>query len=345
MIDVKTGQILVCANYPTYNPADYFEKYDELLEAEYNPLINRALQSAYPPGSTYKMVTSIAALENGFLTPTSEIEDKGVFTKYSSSGLTLSCMAYRYGRTHGNINVSQALMYSCNYFYYYLGDIMKIETLDPVAKALGLGEPTGVELSENIGYRSNPETKKKLYTGSERSWVQGDMLTTVIGQSDNRFTTLQLGVYAATLANKGVRNKATFMNRVVSADYQELLAENTPKVLSTLEMQPSTVAAYFEGMRMVVANPSGTAYFGYGHEDLPYTAAGKTGTAEHMKGASDHGSFVCFSPHDDPEIAIAIYIERGGHGSTLTTIARAIMNEYFKDDTISDVVTYENKLS
>ena len=345
VIDVKTGQILVCANYPTYNPADYFEKYDELLEAEYNPLINRALQSAYPPGSTYKMVTSIAALENGFLTPTSEIEDKGVFTKYSSSGLTLSCMAYRYGRTHGNINVSQALMYSCNYFYYYLGDIMQIETLDPVAKALGLGEPTGVELDENIGYRSNPETKKELYTGTERSWVQGDMLTTVIGQSDNRFTTLQLAVYAATLANEGVRNKATFMNRVVSADYQELLAENTPKVLSTLEMQQSTIDAYFTGMRMVVANPEGTAYFGYGHEDLPYTAAGKTGTAEHMKGASDHGSFVCFSPHDDPEIAIAIYIERGGHGSTLTTIARAIMNEYFKDDTISDVVTYENKLS
>ena len=345
VIDVKTGQILVCANYPTYNPADYFEKYDELLEAEYNPLINRALQNAYPPGSTYKMVTSIAALENGFLTPTSEIEDKGVFTKYSSSGLTLSCMAYRYGRTHGNINVSQALMYSCNYFYYYLGDIMQIETLDPVAKALGLGEPTGVELDENIGYRSNPETKKELYTGTERSWVQGDMLTTVIGQSDNRFTTLQLAVYAATLANEGVRNKATFMNRVVSADYQELLAENTPKVLSTLEMQQSTIDAYFTGMRMVVADPSGTAYFGYGHEDLPYTAAGKTGTAEHMKGASDHGSFVCFSPHDDPEIAIAIYIERGGHGSTLTTIARAIMNEYFKDDTISDVVTYENKLS
>ena len=345
VIDVKTGQILVCANYPTYNPADYFEKYDELLEAEYNPLINRALQSAYPPGSTYKMVTSIAALENGFLTPTSEIEDKGVFTKYSSSGLTLSCMAYRYGRTHGNINVSQALMYSCNYFYYYLGDIMKIETLDPVAKAMGLGEPTGVELNENIGYRSNPETKKKLYSGTERSWVQGDMLTTVIGQSDNRFTTMQLGVYAATLANKGVRNKATFMNRVVSADYQELLAENTPKVLSTLEMQPSTVDAYFEGMRLVVASPNGTGYFGSGHENLPYTAAGKTGTAEHMKGASDHGSFVCFSPHDDPEIAIAIYIERGGHGSTLTSIARAIMNEYFKGDSVSDVTTYENKLS
>ena len=345
VIDVKTGQILVCANYPSYDPADYFEKYDELLEAEYNPLINRALQSAYPPGSTYKMVTSIAALENGFLTPTSEIEDKGVFTKYSDSGLTLSCMAYRYGRTHGSINVANALMYSCNYFYYYLGDIMKIETLDPVAKALGLGEPTGVELTENIGYRSNPETKKELYSGSEREWVQGDMLTTVIGQSDNRFTTMQLGVYVATLANGGVRNKATFMNRVVSADYQELLAENTPKVLSTLEMQQSTIDAYFEGMRLVVASPNGTAYFGYGHEDLPYTAAGKTGTAEHMNGASDHGSFVCFSPHDKPEIAIAIYIERGGHGATLTSIARAIMNEYFKDDTVSDVITYENKLS
>ena len=345
VIDVKTGQILVCASYPTYDPTEYFEEYDKLLEAEYNPLINRALQSAYPPGSTYKMVTSIAALENGFLSPSSEIEDKGVFTKYSSSGLTLSCMAYRYGRTHGSINVAQALMYSCNYFYYYLGDIMSIETLDPVAKAMGLGEPTGVELDENIGYRSNPETKKKLYSGTGRTWVSGDMLTTVIGQSDNRFTPMQLGVYAATLANGGVRYKATFMNRVVSSDYRELLAENTPKVLSTLELQQSTIDAYYEGMRMVVADSRGTAYFGGGHENLPYTAAGKTGTAEHIKGASDHGSFICFSPHDEPEIAIAIYIERGGHGSTLTSIARAIMNEYFQGEAVSDVTTYENKLS
>ena len=254
-------------------------------------------------------------------------------------------MAYRYGRTHGSINVSQALMYSCNYFYYYLGDIMKIETLDAVAKAMGLGEPTGVELTESIGYRANPETKKKLYSGTERNWVSGDMLTTVIGQSDNRFTTMQLAVYAATLANGGVRNKATFMNRVVSSDYRELLAENTPKVLSNYEMQQSTINAYFEGMHMVVTSPNGTGYFGHGVESLPYTAAGKTGTAEHAPGKSDHGSFVCFSPYEDPEIAIAIYIENGGHGSTLTTIARAIMNEYSTGDTVSDVATYENKLS
>ena len=344
-IDVATGQILVCASYPSYNPATYFEEYDKLLEAEYAPLINRALMSAYPPGSTYKMVTSIAALENGFLSPASEIEDKGVFTKYSSSGLTLSCMAYRYGRTHGSINVANALMYSCNYFYYFLGDIMSIEVLDPVAKAMGLGEPTGVELVESIGYRSNPETKKKLYSGSERSWVPGDMLTTVIGQSDNRFTPMQLGVYAATLANGGVRNKATFMNRVVSSDYRELLAENTPKVLSTLEMHQSTIDAYFEGMYLVLNNPNGTGYFGFGVDKPSFSAAGKTGTAEHMKGASDHGSFVCFAPYEDPEIAIAVYIEKGGHGSTLVSVARAILSEYFNVGTVSDVTTYENKLS
>ena len=345
VLDVATGQILVCASYPSFDPATYFEDYDELLETEYAPLINRALMSTYPPGSVYKMVTSIAAMENGYLTPTSEIEDKGVFTKYSSSGLTLSCMAYRYGRTHGSINVSKALMYSCNYFYYYLGDIMKIETLDAVAKAMGLGEPTGVELTESVGYRANPETKKKLYSGTERNWVSGDMLTTVIGQSDNRFTPMQLAVYAATLANGGTRYKATFMNRVVSADYRTMLAENTPKVMSTFEMQQSTIDAYYEGMRLVVNSPEGTAYFGYGVEKLPYTAAGKTGTAEHAKGKSDHGSFVCFSPYDDPEIAIAVYIENGGHGSTLTTIARAIMQEYSTGDTVSDVATYENRLS
>lgn len=344
-IDVKTGQVLVCASYPTYDPATYFEKYNSLLEEDFNPLINRALMSAYPPGSTYKMVTSIAALENGILSPTSEIEDKGVFTKYSSTGLTLSCMAYRYGRTHKSINVSKALMYSCNYFYYYLGDIMSIDTLDPVAKALGLGEATGVELSETTGQRANPETKKEIYTGSERSWVPGDMLTTVIGQSDNRFTPMQLGVYAATLANGGVRYKATFMNRVVSADYRELLAENTPKVLSTLEMQQSTIDAYYEGMYLVLNNVEGTGYFGFGVDKPSYSAAGKTGTAEHMKGASDHGSFVCFAPYEDPQIAIAVYIEKGGHGSTLISIARAILNEYFSVGTVSDVTVYENKLS
>ncbi|MBR2421565.1 MAG: hypothetical protein IKB09_04340 [Oscillospiraceae bacterium] len=344
-IDVKTGQILACANYPTYDPATYYQKYDELLETENNPLINRALLLAYPPGSAYKMITSIAALENHIITPTFEILDKGAFRKYEAEGTVLTCMIYSlYSATHKSINVTQALMYSCNYFYYILGDTMSIEQLDPVAKAFGLGEPTGVELEENIGYRSNPDTKKELHTGRDREFYKADMLMTVIGQSDNQFTTLQLAVYAATLANEGVRYRATFMNRVVSADYQELLAENTPKVLSRYEMDPSTVAAYKEGMHLVVANPNGTG-FNKGMEFIPCNTAGKTGTAEQFKGFSDNGSFVCFAPLENPEIAIAVYIEKGGHGSSVIKVAQGILSEYFNVGTVSDVTTYENKLS
>ena len=343
-IDVKTGQILVSASYPSYDPATYFEKYNSLLEAEHNPLINRALIMAYPPGSTYKMIPTIAALENKIISATTEIEDKGVYTKYD--GLYLKCMLYSNtgGATHRSINVMEALMFSCNYFYYSIGDSMNIALMDEVAKQFGLGESTGVELEESTGCRANPETKKELHTGSDASWWNGDNLTAAIGQGDNRFTPLQLAVYTATLANKGVRYKATFMNRVVSADYRELLAENKPKVLSKVEMDPATINAYMEGMKMVVNNPNGTA-FSQLWSEVPATVAGKTGTAEHISTKSDHGAFVCFAPAADPQIAIAVYVENGGHGSTLTNIARSILLEYFKVGTVSDVTNNENRLS
>ena len=343
-IDVKTGQILVSASYPSYDPATYFEKYNDLLEEEHKPLINRALIMAYPPGSTYKMIPTIAALENKVISSGTEIEDKGLYTKYA--GLYLKCMIWSPagGATHKSINVMEALMFSCNYFYYTIGDNMDIEMMDEVAKQFGLGEPTGVELEENVGQRANPETKKAIHTGDEATWWDGDNLTAAIGQGDNRFTPLQMAVYTATLANKGVRYKATFMNRVVSADYRELLAENTPKVLSKMEMDPATVNAYIEGMKLVVNNPNGTAFSPEWYP-LHVEVAGKTGTAEHVPGKSDHGAFVCFAPADDPQIAIAVYVECGGHGVTLASIARSILREYFNVGTVSDVNVYENKLS
>ena len=342
-IDVKTGQILVCANYPTYDPATYFEDYNDLLEAPYSPLINRALMQAYPPGSAYKMVTSIAALENHIITPLQEIEDKGAFDKYD--GLTLKCLVYsQSGATHQSINVAEALMHSCNYFYYTVGDMLSIEQLDTVAKGMGLGEPTGVELPEVVGYRANRETKRELYSGYNRSWTKGDMLTAVIGQSDNRFTPLQLAVYASTLANKGVRNKATFMKRIVSTDYTQLLAENTPKQLSYLQMSQSTIDTYFDGMTRVINDYHGTGS-SPDWNTVPVTVAGKTSTADQFDESSANAAFVCFAPVEDPQIAIAIYVEKGGHGSSLTPIARAILREYFNVGTVSDVPAYENRLT
>lgn len=347
-IDVKTGQILVCANYPTYDPASFFEKYNELLEADYSPLTNRALMSAYPPGSTYKMVTAIAALENNIITPETEIQAKGQFTKYD--GLYLKCMIWDpYRRaTHGTINVAQALMVSCNYFFYQLGDDLDISMMDATAKQLGLGEATGVELPESTGRRANPETKAELYSGADKTWYPGDSLTAAIGQSENRFTPLQLAVYTATLANKGVRYKATFMSRVVSADYQELLAENTPKVVVDMNLRESTIEAYYDGMQRVIYGASGGFYgtaVNTQWQTVPVTVAGKTGTAEQFYGSSDNGAFVCFAPVEDPQIAIAIYIEKGGHGVTLASIARAILREYFNVGTVSDVAVYENRIS
>ena len=221
---------------------------------------------------------------------------------------------------------------------------MSIEQLDTVAKAMGLGEPTGVELPEMVGYRANRETKKELYSGYDRSWNKGDMLPAVIGQSDNRFTPLQMAVYASTLANKGIRNKATFMKRIVSTDYTQLLAENTPKQLSYLEMNQETIDAYFDGMTRVINSYQGTGYSS-DWSTVPVTVAGKTSTADQFVNSSANAAFVCFAPVEDPQIAIAIYVEKGGHGSSLTPIARAILREYFNVGTVSDVTVYENKLT
>ena len=165
-----------------------------------------------------------------------------------------------------------------------------------------------------------------------------------IGQSDNRFTPMQLGVYAATLANEGTRLKATFLNRVVSADYQSLLDESEPTVVSTLDIGEDCIRAYKDGMVMVTTVYGGTAYREL--RNYPITVAGKTGTAQEVYGASDNGAFVCYAPADDPQIAIAVYIEKGGHGNAVVSAATAIMDAYFdNDEEATDVNTYENRLA
>ena len=235
-----------------------------------------------------------------------------------------------------------ALKVSCNYYFFELGDRLDIDVMDNVAKHMGLGEPTGVELPEAVGYRANPETKARLYP-SDPSWYLGDQVTAAIGQGENRFSPMQLCVYASTLANKGTRYKATFMNRVVSADYQSLLAENLPTVVSQLEISPDASYAYTEGMRRVTSWKGGTADDEF--LNFPISVAGKTGTAEEVYGASENGSFICFAPAEDPQIAIAVYIERGGHGNVVSTVARDILEVYFDVDEISDVTTTENRIS
>lgn len=348
-MDVKTGQLLACGSYPSYDLSTFFENYEELAEDPLKPLYNRALLATYPPGSTYKMSTLIAGMKANIIDSKTVIRDLGVFRKIKN--YEYSCLQWtNYGGTHQNVHAAKALMVSCNYYFYELGyQLYRFEKdyMDETAKGLGLGEKTGVELPEYIGHRANAATKAELHVGDDRAWYQGDSVLAAIGQSENRFTPIQLCSYASALANQGNRYKATFMNRIVSSDYRQLLAENKPELLSHMDISDDIYATYCEGMYMVTQEDAdfwGTAYSVF--HDYPVKVAAKTGTAEiGIKGASDNGAFICFAPLEDPQIAIAVYVEKGGHGSTLATIAKNMLDVYFDVDEVGDVNSFENQIS
>lgn len=380
VMEVKTGNILACASYPTYSLATMIEDWNEIIEDSRNPLFNRAYGAYYAPGSTFKMCTLISAMEHTdssgkpILAYGEAIEDKGSYDNPNLPGFSPDCLIWSSnpGVTHksntGPINGSQALMVSCNYFFYELGYRCTWQMIDETAKGLGLGEPTGIEVSEEkIGWRSNPESKKATYgTGVNSSYSGGDRVLSAIGQAENRFTPLQLCVYATTLANQGTRMRATFLSRVVSADYRSMILENQPEVVSKMDISDQTYETYMTGMRMVVMNDpnmpyyNGTAasYFGgpqdkygVGNSLWPLrndvTVWAKTGTAEHASGGSDHGAFLCFAARngEDPEVAIAIYGEKVAHGSTLAVVAEDILSAYFEIEGSSEVYSYENQVS
>ena len=360
----KTGEILACASYPTYNLATLNEDWDLITSNELNPFFNRAFGAAYAPGSTYKMCTLIAAMENKnnrgevLYEPGEIIKDTGYFSHDQDgfAGFHPACLYYTSTKgmaTHGDLTAPAALRESCNLFFYELGFRLTIEMLDETAKGLGLGEPTGIELTEKVGWRSNKDSKAASYTGVDAAWNAGDRILTAIGQSENRFTPLQLAVYASTLANKGVRYKATFLNRVTSSDYRTLVFSNTPEIVSKMNISDTTYQTYVQGMREVVTVLGGTATTCFGgpkDEDGPQwpskiTVCAKTGTAQHSSGGSDHGAFVCFAPMEDPEIAIAVFGEKVAHGSNMPKVTEPILKAYFEMVDASEVYTYENQLS
>ena len=343
VVEVDSGEVLVSASYPTFDLANFNRDFNKLLEAEFNPIYNRALLAGYPPGSIYKMVTAITAMDHANVGPHMEIEDKGKYEKFAEEKYTPACYIYTSsGVTHGFVNIMEAISVSCNYFFYDVGLMISTEDLDATAKALGLGEPTGIELPENTGSRSNAETKARVYEGTtDAYWVEGDKLQGAIGQGLNHFTPLQMACYTAALANNGTRYDATLLRRVVSWDYRQLLEENSPSIASSLTISPVAQQAVKEGM--ILAAEEGTAatfLAGY-----PIPVAAKTGTAQHGSGGSDHCSFVCYAPADDPQIAIAIYLEKGAQGGNLGDIAAQIMDAYFAQSSKYETVLNENTVS
>ena len=342
------------------------EDWKSIEEDPYNPFFNRAFGAEYPPGSTFKMCTLIAAMENKnskgeIIHPYgTEIKDEGVYTAHA--GFNPTCLAWTSGKyTHGLIDASLALCYSCNYFFYQLGDLMNEEMPVKTAQQLGLGVPTGIELVEKTGKLNTKERKQEVYgTGVNANFSAGDRILGAIGQGEYRFTPLQLCVYASTLANKGTRMKATFLSRVVSSDYRTLIYENKPVVAEQMNLAGTTIDSYWKGMRKVITTPGGTAdkYFGgiddglEGDEDGVWPLKGevlvyaKTGTAEHASGGSDHGAFVCFAHRKDetePDIAVAVFGEKIAHGSTLAPVAEKILLTYYEMDAASEMTAFENQ--
>lgn len=340
VMDVKTGQVLACASYPTYNLSTFREDYAELSKDPLAPMFNRALMATYAPGSTFKMNMVVAGINSGAIYPNTYIKDLGAFRKYP--GFTAKCLTWtNYGRTHGDVNARYALQVSCNYYFYELSERVDWDVVDATAKAFGLGEKTGVELFEYTGYRANAETKKLLHTEEGTSgWYPADRIMASIGQSDNKFTPMQLCVYTATLANRGTRYKATFLNRVVSSDYTKLEYVNEPVVVSQFEISDAAYNAYTQGMRDVATAGTAKSIL----KDYPIAVAAKTGTAETDNG-SDNGAFVCYAPFDNPEIAIVVYGEKAGHGRTMGQIAKALLDTYFQDEIVGDLTPGENEMT
>ena len=334
VVSVANSDILALASYPTYDPSRYYSDYALYSSDPGQPFFNRALGGAYAPGSTFKLCTSVAALESGVISPTTKIYTTGKYTYWSD--YQPACWIYnQYGGSHGNINVSEAIFHSCNYFFYEVGRQMGIETLNEYATAFGLGQPTGVELYERTGILDGPEYRAQI----ESIWEGGTILQCSIGQGSSLFTPLQLANYVATLVRGGERYSAHLLDSVTLSDGTTVISTDEPEIVSIVDMSPSTLSAVKKGMGDLVKTGSIAKYF----QECIVSAGAKTGSAQ-VGTEVANGVFVCFAPFDEPEIVVAIVIEQGGSGSALAATAVNILNAYFAPSDIGTALIPEGEL-
>lgn len=350
VVDVKTGEPLAIASYPTFDLSSIIEDYSDLLEAENDPLFNRALNGAYEPGSTFKPCTAIAGLTENIINTETQIECTGLFTKYADQGYAPACWIYTQtdGQlTHGYDNVTEAIKDSCNVFFYTVADSLGIRKLMEYAKNFGLGESTGIELSETTGNMANPDNHLNYDVDS---WVDGDTVQAGIGQSDSMFTPLQLAEYCAAIANGGTRHSAAILKSVRSYDYSRQLYQKETEVLSTVDSADYNWAAVQRGMYLMandITSSSSTVYYAlsnYSYNGVSLPVAAKTGTSQLGEDKTNNAIFMCYAPFDDPEIAIAIVVERGQSGANLSKMARNVLDAYFSLGTLNTTAEREYSL-
>lgn len=315
VVNVKTGEVLALVSYPTYDLATYYDNYSALVADPLNPLYDKSVKGTYPPGSTFKMLTAMAALENGVIDKSSSVTCKQYYEFYAKSGYRPKCTGY-----HGPENVIDALSHSCNIFFYDVGRRTGIDTLNEYALKFGFAQATGLEI---------PESKGKLASRAEREkkggvWNPGETILAAIGQSDNMFSPIQIANYVATIANGGTRYQAHLVREVREFSTGNVVKAPYSNIVEQTGISAETINIVKEGM--LTAAKSGTASSTF--KNYKINVGAKTGSAQVTDGTAN-GVFVAFAPYENPEIAVAIVVEHSGSGGVLGPIARDIFDEYF----------------
>ena len=336
VMNVKTGEVLAMASYPDFNPELFVngisnENWKMYNESEEKPLLNRTIQGTYAPGSIFKMVSAVTGLETGVITLSEKIQDRGIYPLAHKP----HCWIYdQNGGTHGYLNVSDAIKHSCNYFFYEVGNRAGIDAIEKYAHYFGLGERTGIELySEKTGSTAKISVVEK----QKQTWRLGDTLSAVIGQSGNDFSPIQIAKYISMLSNGGRSISPTIIKTIIKPDGTEESRDKIEEFSNTklginkqesisLDIKPENLKNILEGMKSVTSETGGTAYARF--KNFPIEVGGKTGSAE-APGNKVNAWFTGFAPFDNPEIAVVILVENGGHGNYTAEVALEIFKEYF----------------
>lgn len=335
VLNVKTGEVISMVSYPDFEPQLFVdgistEKWNEYTVKGRSALINRTMQSAYAPGSIFKMVPAIAGLETGKITKDEQIECAGIYP----GGYKPKCWYYTtYGRGHGYLTVSQAIQKSCNCYFYEVGTRIGIDNIEKYATYFGLGQKTNIELPGEI---SGTLAGKKLYEKLDEAWYYGNTLSAVIGQAENNFTPIQMARYIAMLTNGGKELDLTIIKDIINNQGESIKTEEVKDYINkrlgiektseeNLNIQKENLKTVLEGMQSVTEE-GGTAYSVF--KDFPIQVGGKTGSAE-AGNDKTNAWFVGFAPYENPEIAVVVLVENGAHGYYSAEVTKEIMEAYF----------------
>lgn len=324
VLNVKTGGVIASANYPTYTYEQESKEYSKLIADPDKPLFDRAFNGTYAPGSVFKPIIALAGLQENIMTPSDTIHCGGIYKYYDD--YQPKCM-----RVHGSLDLNWALAKSCNIYFYDIGRRLGINRINTYAKAFGLGELTGVEVTESAGLLAGPGTRDQ--------WFEGLTVQAAIGQSDNSFTPLQLATYTATIANNGTRYKTTLIDSIYSYDQDKVILQNKPIVMNTIKFNDGVFDTVKKAMLSVTEDGTGAAVF----DSYAIKLGGKSGTSQNPQG-EDHTIFVAFAPFDNPEIAVAVILEHGRYSRYSGTLVKNVLDSYFFTQINSHISDPTNKL-